>query len=484
MELSIENLHAVVNDFRNLIGQEAFKKLVGQFDPANARGLRDYYKKLAAAHPFAPWWNRLQKDVTKSLEVGALALSDSSVFMLDLYMNLLRLKADPNFSEFIEKLASPNQFHATVFEVFIFAACKDRGFPIQVVPRDAGGERTPDFQISEGALFLECKSLQDTQEDEAQYWFEICGRVSRELLKRRLDWRVTLCPTRYIQGVDIESILDFCRAQMDVGAFGSAVLPETLVWKAEAVGDQSRRTDFGWVESESQTDSTGVQVNRLVVVEVDRYFDPDLTGRIQKAIEDARGQFMADAPSVLYIQVPHRSSTRLLEVADHAFDRTFGRLAKSYPEISCVVLIGRFLDPKVHPGGNPVVTYYSVMPNPSAKNPIPVDFPVLGAEGKSRIEEVGQGTQVFEFGINEPLLEQTGRSLIYECSHDGRSQMRAWQSFENLFRIEVVQPQFGRRLFKADLNDLEVGRAHKLAMSFSNEGISIAMNGSLLQAVQ
>ena len=261
-----------------------------------------------------------------------------------------------------------------------------------------------------------------------------------------------------------------------------------------------------------------------MVVEITPFFERDELKRVLKVIQDAHGQIPAGSAGVLHIEIPHKNSARLLEVADGVFQRVFGVL-KSRTRMRAVALSARTFDLKVKEGGDPIIQYVSIVPNGNKNIVLPKEFFVLGFDergpplrvptwsqrladfffwlllwirgewphfpvkrpGKSDFDmllEGGVGTMFIEFGIYEPLSDQIGRSLFYYCSRDGRRQLRLWQSFKDHFRADVVDTLFGRRVFRANLNDLEVNRQHRLAISWSDQSLSIAVDGRVLEEIK
>ena len=95
----------------------------------------------------------------------------------------------------------------------------------------------------------------------------------------------------------------------------------------------------------------------------------------------------------------------------------------------------------------------------------------------------GQGTILLEFGILSPIEEQEGRYLYKYCSPDGIYQIKLWQSFQNYFRVDVIDPNFGIKFFKARLNHLETNKRHKLAMSWNSERINVAVDGKIIDPI-
>jgi hypothetical protein len=224
------------------------------------------------------------------------------------------------------------------------------------------------------------------------------------------------------------------------------------------------------------------------------------------------------------VEIPYRNSARILDVGDLAFQRTFGFL-KQRPRINAVVLSARTQMPANKEGDRPVMDYFVVIPNAYPGARLPGKFRIVGAEdnipviaarplladllwwakliwlwAKSRqvfwptlvsgardLEGTlssGEGAIALEFNINAPLREQMGHSLLNYCSSDGTRQIRLWQSFRNHFRADIVERAFGRRTFRADLNDLSVGTVHKLAISWSGGAPTAAVDGQMLEEIE
>jgi hypothetical protein len=165
------------------------------------------------------------------------------------------------------------------------------------------------------------------------------------------------------------------------------------------------------------------------------------------------------------------------------FHQTFQYLGKEKPRVSAVALSARTIDKNMKEGGNPILNYNAIIPNPAATNPLPAGFAILGSNDKCLDLTSGEGTLALKFEIHEPIPKQLGKDLYYHCSADGWHQLRLWQSFSNQFRADIVHPAFGRRTFKGDLNHLEIDRLHKLAASWSSEGVRVAVNGAMISPI-
>ncbi len=499
LELSVGNIKEACETFRRLLGDELFLSLMGSFSPETAKGLRAYQLAVAKAHPFAVAWIQLQKDVARTVEQKTFALSERSIFLLDLFANLKAIADAPMFQTLLDNLKPRKQFFSTVFEAYVFSAYRQLGANIEIVPiSDKPRERRPDFVITPPhgrPVFVECKSLEDITREEERIWNEIKARLAREMFRHRRSWRITLTARRNVTGADIPDIIKAALSQLSAGRLGrNEVGDGAFAIKYEKLGDTEnyqpfpldlpKRGEHGWVECESRVDDAGkTHYRHPVMVEVFPHFDADHTKRVLALIDTAYRQLSPTNPSVLHIEIPYRDGQRFLDVSDVVFHRTFQYLGKKKPRMSAVALNSRTIDRNMKEGGNPILNYHAIIPNPAPTNPLPANFAILGSNDMGLDMTSGEGTIMVEFEIYEPLPKQLGKDLYYHCSADGWHQLRLWQSFSNQFRADIVHPAFGRRTFKEDLNYLEINRLHKLAATFSSEDVRIAVNGAMIDPV-
>lgn len=499
MELSVGNIKEACETFRRLLGDELFLSLMGSFSPETAKGFRAHNLAVAMAHPFAVAWIQLQKDVAKTVEQKTFALSDRSIFLLDLFANLKAIADAPMFQTLLANLEPRKQFFSTVFEAYVFSAYRQLGANIEIVPiSDKPLERRPDFVITPPhgrPVFVECKSLEDITREEKRIWNEIEARLAREMFRHRRSWRITLAARRNVTGADISDIVTAAISRLSTGRLAwNEVGDGAFAIKYEQLGDAEKyqpfpldlpkRGEHGWVEFEGRVDDAGkTHYRHPVIVEVFPHFDADHTKRVLALIDTAYGQLPPTNPSVLHIEIPYRDGQRFLDVTDAVFHRTFQYLGKKKPLVSAVALNARTIDGNVKQGGNPILSYHAIIPNPAPTNLLPEDFAILGSNDMGLDMTSGEGTIMLEFEIYEPLPTQLGKDLYYHCSADGGHQLRLWQSFSNQFRTDIVHPAFGRRTFKGDLNYLEIDRLHKLAATWSSEDVRIAVIGAMIDPV-
>jgi hypothetical protein len=539
VSLNVDNLRATCDELVQVIGAERFRRISATFTPEKTRGLPAYHLMRAQAHPLAVEWHELMQAVEKSEETRTIALPERSLFLLDHLVRLKLLTAVPGIERILLRLEQRDQYYSAMFEILILSFYHERGAPIEVVAEASrSGQRRADFVIRHGSqcVHIECKSLEDHSRKEGRIWEQIESSIMRALSSDKRCWRVLIIATRPVGGKDISTIVSLASAQIKQGALDSFATPDGGVivsfesssawpdaWQLGGIESIERRTDRGFIEAELSTNEAGAPLHRnVMVVESIPFYNPDETKRILDDVSDAHGQIPDGICGVVHIEIPFRESGRLLDIADVAFQRTFGFIKKKR-RLNAAVLSARTLRKGIKDGENPISDYYVVIPNPEAATHLPNDFAILGWDERLpeiRKETIWQtirwwvkviriflfhkphawpkninrpsdwsavsgreGTVLIEFGINQPLPEQLGRSIVNYCSRDGRRQIRLWQSFKNHFRADIVDVSFGRRTFRTDLNDLAVGVAHKLAVGWSAESPTAAIDGRLLEPI-
>lgn len=131
--LTIGNLEERCESFRRLLGDDLFTSLTDSFAPESAKSLPEHKLAVAKAHPFAVAWHQLQEDVEKSIKKKSFVLSNESVFLLDFRANLEAISDDPLFDTVLAKLRPRDQYHSTVFEVFMCSGYRHQGAKVEIV---------------------------------------------------------------------------------------------------------------------------------------------------------------------------------------------------------------------------------------------------------------------------------------------------------------------------------------------------------------
>ena len=350
------------------------------------------------------------------------------------------------------------------------------------------------------------------------------------LTERRRYWRLLIEAKRELNGADIDLVSTLVRERADANCRDNIVSPDQSIgvtieelangdrWFNGVFAELERKGERGWGECGEGTSSSGERgYCRPILVEVLPFKRIDDGKRILGDISDAHGQLQGGELGVVHIEIPYREAKRLLEITDRSYQRIFG-LLRNKNRISCAVLSARTLVKLDFEGKNPITDYSAVVPNPAPSRALPHNFVVMGAcetpmassktgnagwmknvllsirwflfitplkwadfnhpfKRLDRILEGAEGSAYFEFGIHQPLSEQTGRYLFNYCSRDGRRQLKLWQSLSGEFRLDVVSVAFGRRTYSTDLNDLQVGTLHKLAVSWSKDGPTAVLDG-------
>lgn len=496
---------------RELLGEELFHRLWGGFDSADIKGLANFNRHKARIHPFAVGWDELCKGIERSETEGMLRLSEAAIFLLDALHSLSASVHDAESINVLNKLVGKEQYYSTIFETFVFTGYRALSQAVSFVPESSdAGERRPDLHVSTqsaSGVFIECKSLLDDIERESRAWTEVEIRIAGILNRMRFNGRVHITPSRLINHHDIEALVAFVGGELSRSpdpatyTFGDFTIEVTkfladgqmLPLPLEISHDKDGR---GWIETEIDTAQNAAI--RLWAVEAQPYLEIEQRDRVADLLRDASKQLPNDQPGVVHLQIPYRKSAHFLDVVDRVRPKIEGVLSRRH-HVCAVVLSGRFINPHMASDGSAITDHYAIIPNFRAQKTLPSDFRLLGSEAiPSFLEHIGdldltripnerfdvlpEGTILLEFSIFSPLMNQTGKYLMRYCSADGCRQLSVWQTFQNRVRFEVVHEQFGRRELTINMNNLSVDEEHKMAFSWSENGISLAVDGKLLSS--
>lgn len=493
--LTIENLRETCDALASIFDPGRFTEIRNSFQPQRTKGLAEFHMHRSKAHPLAVLWHNLESEIQKSERVGSFQLSDKSLILIDTLMRIKTTAVGAEIEQIIQHMEKSNQFFSGLFEGHIFASYKQNGADITAVPENAKfGVRTPEFiaRCADEKVFIECKSLEDNSRQEGRLWEQTESQITKSLQRYKKCWHISVVASRRLVGDDMDVIVRTVRDRIERGLVGKIrtkdgafeiscseiAAPDT--WYDGALN--YKRKERGWIEVESRKQQGGPQQYRNpTIIESFPYLENDEFNRISTAISTAHKQLPRGHPGIVHIEIPYRDGARLLDIMDPIFQRTFGYISNR-ERINAIVLSGRVVDHNVKQGGDPVIEYRVIIPNPEPACLLPEQFVILGSkdDGNLSIEDNQQGTIVFEFGIHEPMSRQLGRSIFHYCDKHGQRQVRLWQSFKNHFRADIVDVSFGRRTFKADLNDLAVNVGHKLAIAWSAETPRMAVDGELL----
>ncbi|TPQ34588.1 hypothetical protein C2U70_16845 [Bradyrhizobium guangdongense] len=526
---------------RKAIGVQRFDRITATFKPETVKGMAAYRRHRYLAHPLAVEWHELMQAVDNSEAQGKLALPERSFYLLDQLIRLKGLLGLADIDRILTKLETGREYFSTMFEIYILSCYRDLGALIEIVPESkVPGVRTADFLVKAkgGNCYVECKSLEDMSREEQHFYEEVQEGAMRAMDANTRSWRIEIRATRILRGRDIVDIVKLVTKSIvadDLTPIASSDGGITIKfsrfssfpegWITGTQDDIPRSLSMGYIECETGTDLIGnPRYKRVMIVECEPYLSNDESKRILADVNSAHGQIPDGSSGIVHIEIPFKKGDRLLEVSDLAYQRAFGLLKKKR-RLNAVILCARTLSKNAKEGENPIQNYEAIVPNSIPATPLPEGIAILGTdfsgmkppektslwsdikwfwkqlrlwlkedvkEWPTSIRKISQlamlganaeGTIVIEFGINEPMTSQLGKSLVFFSSPDGAKQLRLWQSFANHFRVDVVHPTFGRRTFRGDLNHLEVGRLHKLAVGWSMEGMSAFVNGEELEPI-
>ncbi|MBZ9813420.1 hypothetical protein [Mesorhizobium sp. CA7] len=496
--ITFDNLSACAASLRSLVSEPIFTRLMrGYTEYATAKGLPEHFRRLARTHPFAVAWHDLQEGIGKSLKAGSLQLTEEAFFVLDLRFCLTQIKHDPHFESLLSRFISDTQFFSTAFEVFIYAMYYLHfKLPVSLIPESVNpGQKSPDFVIgSDQLVFVECKSLLDDVRFEDRVWLDLQMALSKVLDRSPHSLCVSISASSIVKPSDANPVLslatDLIRnypRQAGGEVNGCTINLSLLLKKGETMPLPlpvpqlcgARSVSFG-------AEYGAVSARKVWRVEARPCADPKQSDRLKRLLRDASNQLPSDAPGVVHLQIPYRDSKHFQDVLDEAWPMLERELSK-HPQICAAVVTGRFLDRKAKSGGDPIQTFHAVLPNYAAEFRLPPKFSLLGSHplqgvGGSVIDEQFHmpetGTIVVEFHLGEELSEISGRYLLHYCSADGWRQINIWQHFREKSRIETWHEVSGHHSLDLDLKHLKVGVLHKMAFTWSNDGLSFSIDGS------
>lgn len=476
MQVSVRNIDDLLQKLKDVLGLEFFELIEGQVPGPGT--VHDAILALEKSHPLAWWVQQLNTDVERSLAAKSLYFHDESFWTLDLLADLLDCRNIPGFNRRLENLKDVSQFYSTKFEIHIAASYARQFEGVEFVdPNSQGKSNEMIIPFSKGDVFIECKSLQDQILQQKRVAYQIFLRMQGELEKFGVPIHMNFdmkCRLEFKDVVEIaDSVCKFLR--------GCGSLP-------------SRMSNRYMVLTISHAAYTTINLNA--------WMPPEQTNQIVRTIKRASTQLPKNNASIIHVEVPYRFGPQLLRIADNSYDRVRS-LLYNHSRINAVVINGMTRNENVRDGGNPIHYHADVVPNSTCKMSFPKDFslgvailpPFEGGDSQTnqslpddaidvaKLDDLdlssNQGTILVTFTINEPLPKQIGNSLIHKISKDGQNQLRIWQTFGNFARASIVHPEYGRIHLDTDLNDLETNRLHKIAISWSRDGITLACNGKI-----
>ncbi|MDX9964448.1 hypothetical protein, partial [Desulfobacter postgatei] len=436
------------------------------------------------------------QETKKSKVKGCFAFSETSIFFLDTIANLKEVADFTEILDVLRHIKDKNKVFSSLFEGRVFADYRNRKMNISSIPEATEqNNKTSDFivQCHKSSVFIECKSLEDKVKLESRIWKGIEGKIVKDLGKHQRCWFVSIDASRSIEGKDVTEITNLVLNKIkknDLSAVFTSdnkisinfqQICEPNVWY-DAPVSLAEKKEMGWFEMEFRIGSNKQpQYCNVAGISVNPFKEIDDFKRISHCISTAYKQIPKETPGIVHIELPYKDGHRLLDVTDPIFNRIFYNL-KNYPRINAVCFSARTSQINTNPPGYSVRPFSVIIPNPNPRHHLPSEFelPFTNKDDPHNITGNGEGSMFIEVDLHEPLAEQSGKYLFEHISIHGYPQIRIWQSYHNIFRVDVVELGFGKYVFESDLNMLTGGMLKFVAI-WSKEGIKCAANGRMLK---
>lgn len=505
--IDLNTIHAVPEKLASFLGADFVGRNLSTYKPEGLSPT-EILRMKARAHPLAPIWFQLIQDVQKSIERKMLLLSDQSLFAVKLLSDLQDIRSVSNQDRILDSITSRNKFASGSFEAWVAAHYLQTNKHVEAIAE--GDSKSCDLRVvcdDNTSVFIECKSLEDFAIRDARHWESLTWLCAKRLQKSRCCWSIEIEATRDVSGKEFQEVQILLS-----DAIGSRVprdfATRSFTVRCKEIAEPDREyeggiignttSDHGLIQAEIRVVQGKMFYKNPCLISATEFKGRDHTISILNAIDDANSQLPKDGVNVVHIEVPYKQGERLLQVADDAFDTVLRELSTKYQRIKAVAISGTTIGKAFPPLNNPIVPLFAVVPNYSCKQEFPPTFSILGSSPKPPTpqakyvnpaleqlmpeavppDEMGPiGTIYVSFEIFDVLPNQKGRPLFYYCSSDGRQQLKLWQTFNNVFRAEVVNEATGRQFVEADLNDLEIGKLNAVAISWSSDSMGLSCNG-------
>jgi hypothetical protein len=397
--INVGNLRATCEALASSLGTDRLNRILATFRPQETRGLAAYHLMRAQAHPLAVEWRELMQAVQKSEEDRTLALPERSLFFLDQLVRLRSVLNVPGIDRILQRVEQGDHYYSAMFEILVLSLYRQKGAEIEVVAEaEQPGKPSPDFVIrgTSQDVYVECKSLEDRSRKEQRIWEQIEAEVMKAMSSYARFWRVSITATRIVEGRDIEALVSLASERIRNGILDRAttadgtieltfeeVDPSPETWRLGGIDTIERRTQQAWIEAEQYVEEGGAVFHRnAMIIEVIPFQRENETDRILDDVNDAHRQIPRGACGIVHIEIPFRQSKRLLDIADYAFQRTFGFL-RTRQRLNAVVLSARTMTPGIKDGDDAVMDYFVIVPSPNPAVALPNEFEILGSESGS-----------------------------------------------------------------------------------------------------
>lgn len=492
MNFTLNNLREIQEEFHSFFGD----KFIGAQLAQKTIGLKREKVDLinARAHPLSKWLITFDEEIKVSLSKGLFQLSDNSLYLLDLYYSLIRIKPLMNSGRIIERLKQKDHFFSTVYEARVARTYLDKGYEIVIGDETGSKEKCPDFFIpsNEGRIYIEAKSLEDYVSSESQHWNTLSIRLNKKLTRSHKSWKVSITAFKNINGNDCNELVTFISGLIDRGTTGSFITG-SKDFKIDVSGllpwDEVRSMPFQdnstaeqlYMEATVWCDDSGMSwYKNPHIIEVFPLMISDRAKSIIRNIKKAQEQIPASSPSFIHIELPYKKGENLQLVVDNCFEKVFSFLNKQSVRVNGLFLSGIETNTSPLEGEDIVLHPYFYIPSMSPKYQLPSSFS-MSLSNQIEIPNIGIEGRI-EFFI-QPYTEfknQKGRIIFHGFSHDGRVQIRIWQTYTGVVRADLLSPNIRRQYIEFDWDlKIDTTKESPVVISWSPLEMCVYINGEI-----
>lgn len=354
----------------------------------------DYIDKF---HPLALLIYRADKQLRSCAEKKFFEVSEEIVQLSYLGESLFILqdKGVKGFDNKIKDLVSSDKalFDKTVYEVQVAAVYAKKNVLVEFIPTESDkGIKTPDLLIA-NEIEIECKKKdRSTSRDikNIEFWKLIMCKTAGLMEHFASNFAVFIKTQKDPQGEDVDFILQKLRELIEKkrqGRFefrekGVGITLHMISTKNQEV--ESNGIQFGASEELDYVVPTmeiQKQANGKVVIRNPRIFGfksaiiPDRVTSVINSIKDAKGQFSGNKPGLIYVNL-NTVDRSMLEGDFKRLDILIRKILINNSKISGVVITSEYFTKN---NNGYVYSHRSkVVRNENAKNPIPLDFQIVG----------------------------------------------------------------------------------------------------------
>jgi hypothetical protein len=533
MDINIHNLPKFIAECRNLLNIDFILNNYSINVEAEKSNSKISFTPLQK-HPLLQEWLPLMEEAEQSIEKGIIVLSERRRRFLDKIFWLSTISHKPGFQDLIAKLRSRSHVQSTLFEAMVCAMHQKRGDNLEILSEQIN-EKTPDFQgktIGGNHYFVECKSLEDNELESERIKRIIANRLIKMAARSRLTGRIAVTFAKTPTSRDIDFIISAAKEnivnrkslisiEVDINEIKIKYSPGPIMIPIRINGliDSTAKTviDFNHEEAsfiiasrESLRTFAIVAADVLFAVECEAVIKDnagfiraisegtaieilqqeayDVDRKLRRAVRSAAAQLPTNAAGLIYIELPFKYTRASQDIYDRNFEAVQRQLGADKQHVAAVLLYTRYLDREEDGTTESSFNHIYIIPNPAhqgnmsglritfADNTLPEN--VDTTSGYIRTKE---GTILFAYNNRRPDLPQLGRVILLSSSPDGQEQLKIWRSFDDMLRVDIIHPSFGRKIFACKAPDIFSSATFKMGVTWSREGISVATGDGIMK---